>query len=202
MGILGVILFVTSSIVGGLLIEEYSVVKQLISESYAIDTEYGVLLRMLGYIPSGLLIALFCFLSAPYFDTSRWTKVGLYGMGIFYGMATIIVSIFPCDSGCNRELIDPSTSQLIHNITGLFTYLAVPFCIMAIGVGLKNSAYNRFSIQSIVLAVLSFAGVLMLLTNPNSAYIGLYQRTVELTILLWIVLCAVTIKHASQAVVV
>ena len=43
-GILGVSLFVISSIVGGLLIENYNILSQFISESYAIDTEYGIFL--------------------------------------------------------------------------------------------------------------------------------------------------------------
>ncbi|MFT6873247.1 MAG: hypothetical protein ACJAVN_002265, partial [Roseivirga sp.] len=48
-GIVGVILFVVSSILGGFLIENYNELSQYISESYAIDTEYGKILRIFGY---------------------------------------------------------------------------------------------------------------------------------------------------------
>ena len=41
-GILGVGLFVVAAVVGGLLMENYSVTSQYISETYAIDTEYGM----------------------------------------------------------------------------------------------------------------------------------------------------------------
>ncbi len=58
-GIIGVSLFVVSSVLGGFLIENYNMASQLISESYAIDTEYGIILRIFGYIPSGILITLF-----------------------------------------------------------------------------------------------------------------------------------------------
>ena len=67
------------------------------------------------------------------------TKIGFWGLGIFYGIATIIVGILPCDKGCNKEFIDPSVSQIIHNLTGLLTYLFVPISIIIIGVGLRKS---------------------------------------------------------------
>jgi len=63
------------------------------------------------------------------------TKIGFCGLGIFYGIATIIVGLFPCDKGCNKELIDPSVLQVIHNLTGLLTYIFVPISIILIGVG-------------------------------------------------------------------
>ena len=47
-GIIGVSLFVVSSVLGGILIENYNMASQLISESYAIDTEYGIILRIFG----------------------------------------------------------------------------------------------------------------------------------------------------------
>ena len=65
-GIIGVSLFVVSSVLGGFLIENYNMASQLISESYAIDTEYGIILRIFGYIPSGILITLFCFLGVKH----------------------------------------------------------------------------------------------------------------------------------------
>ena len=46
-GIIGVSLFVVSSVLGGFLIENYNMASQLISESYAIDTEYGIILEYL-----------------------------------------------------------------------------------------------------------------------------------------------------------
>ena len=194
-GILGVSLFVASSIIGGFLIENYSVTGQYISESYAINTEYGIYLRTFGYIPSGILIAIFSFLGFRNFQPSKLTKIGFYGLGVFYGIATIIVGIFPCDSGCNKEFIDPSISQLIHNLIGLLTYVFVPVSIVLIGIGLKQLPnYSRLSIQAIALGILSTVFVYVLFSNPNSEYIGFYQRIVEAAFSIWIVICAVAIK--------
>jgi hypothetical protein len=199
-GILGVSLFVVSSILGGFLIENYNELSQYISESYAIDTEYGKILRIFGYIPSGILITLFCFLGVRYFQPSKLLKIGFYGIGIFYGLATVVVGIFPCDSGCNKELIDPSSSQLIHNFVGLLTYLFVPVFMILIGLGLKKSTNNNtFSLQSIVFGAISILFVYILLSNSNSEYIGLYQRIIESVFVIWIVFCAFVIKNKKPA---
>jgi hypothetical protein len=197
-GILGVSLFVVTSIVGGFLIKNYDVLSQYISETYAIDTEYGLILRIYGIIPSGVLITLFCFLAARHFQISKLVKISFYGFGIFYGLATVTVGIFPCDSGCNKDLIDPSISQLIHNFAGLLTYLFVPILIIIIGLGLKKiSDKHTFSLQSIIIGSMSILFVFLLISNPNSEYIGLYQRIIESAFVTWIILCAFAIKSRS-----
>jgi len=199
-GILGVSLFVVSSILGGFLIENYSILSQYINESYAIDTEYGKILRTFGYIPSGILITLFCFLGVRYFQPSKLLKIGLYGIGIFYGLATVIVGIFPCDSSCNKELIDPSSSQLIHDFVGLLTYLFVPIFMVLIGLALKKLPNNNtFSLQSIVFGAISILFVYILVSNSNSEYIGLYQRMIESVFVIWIIFCAIAIKNKKPA---
>jgi hypothetical membrane protein len=194
-GIFGVSLFVITSIVGGLLIEGYSFTSQLISESYAIDTEYGLWLRLLGYIPSGILMTIFAFAAIKKLPKSKLTSLGLSGIGLFYGLATVLVAIFPCDSGCNKEFIDPSISQTIHNLSGLLTYILVPISIIIIGIGLKKSLnYKHLSFQGIALGVLSIVFIAVLSSDPVSHFAGLYQRIIESIFMLFIVSCAFTIK--------
>ncbi len=197
LGILGVLLFVVTTLIAASLIEDYSHMSQYISESYAIDTEYGLQLRLLGYIPSGVLLALFSFLSAPYFKGSKLVKWAFIGIGFFYGIATIVVSIFPCDSGCNRELINPSVAQLIHNATGALTYTLVPVAILLIGFALKEKTDAKFAAQSKLLGILSISFVFTLMNNQDSDLLGLYQRMVELSLLLWYVLCAFAVKNKA-----
>jgi len=195
-GISGVILFIATAFVGGLLIDNYSVTSQYISETYAIDTEYGWSLRVFGYVPSGILFTLFCFLGVKYLPSSAWIKTGFYGVGLFYGIGTIIVSIFPCDSGCNPDYINPSISQVIHNLSALMVYVFVPMSILITGLGLKKfSNYKKLSLISIALGILSFGFVYILSSNLQSEFVGLYQRIIESLILFWILLCAFQIKQ-------
>ena len=201
-GILGISLFVISSIVGGFLIENYSVTSQLISETYAIDTKYGLVIRSFGYIPSGILLTIFAFAGLKKFPHSNLIKIGFYGLGVFYGITTVIVGFFPCDSGCNKLFIDPSISQVIHNLAGFLTYLFVPISIVLIGIGLKKyPIYNRLSIQGITYGILSILFVYLLFSNPNSEYIGLYQRLIESVFIIWIITCAFVIKNKNHQIV-
>ncbi len=198
-GIIGVCLFVLMAIVGGLLIEGYNPVSQLISESYAIDTRYGGYLRAIGYIPSGILIALFCFKAASYFRDYKLSRVSILGIGLFYGLGTVIVAIFPCDSGCNTDLLNPSISQLIHNLMGFLTYLFVPVCILLAGIGTNKSGHlKKFSKQSLILGFVSFALVGLLIGAGDSDYLGLIQRLIEATFVFWVFSCAFTLRSKRQ----
>jgi len=197
-GVLGVSLLAASFILGGLLIENYDIVSQFISESYAIDTEYGLLLRILGYIPSSILITLFCFLAVKYFQPTILIKIGFYGIGIFYGLASLVAGIFPCDSGCNKELINPSFSQLTHNFAALLMYVFVPINIIITGIGLKRLAnYNRLSIIAITSGIISILFVYLLFSDITSEFLGLYQRIIESVFIVWILTCAFTIKNQN-----
>lgn len=186
-GILGVVFFTVSTILAGFQFENYSHTSQLISESYAIDTHYGIYIRLFGFIPSGVFILLFAVHASKQFSTSKKIKLGYMLFGIFYGFATVVVSIFPCDAGCNQEFIDPSASQLIHNMTGLLTYLIVPVSILLLGFEFKKELkYSYLSRLSLFFGILSLAFVLLSFSVINSPSIGLIQRITEGSILLWI----------------
>ena len=193
LGFIGVSLLIFTLIFGGLLIENYDITNQFISESYAIDTKHGVSLRLLGYIPSGIIIALFCFLGEKYLDPKLVVKIGFYGIGIFYGLGTTATGIFPCDSGCNKELLNLSSSQIIHNIAALLMYLFVPFLIILIGLTIRKTRH-RFSIQSTMLGLFSLIFVYLFGSELLGEYVGLYQRIIEIIFALWIILCSVEIK--------
>lgn len=194
-GILGVAFFIITTLLAGLQFENYSHTSQLISESYAIDTPYGIYLRLFGFIPSGIFIFLFAMHASKHIPYTKKTKFAFILFGIFYGLATVVVSIFPCDAGCNKELIDPSTSQLIHNTTGLLTYLIVPVSILFLGSELRNNTtFLYLSKLSLLLGIVSFLFMMLFFISLNSPSIGLIQRMTEGSILLWILLVSLYLR--------
>ena len=199
-GILGVTFFGVASFLGGFQFDDYDPISQYISETMAIDTPYGKTLRFFGYIPSGILLTIFAFVGFKKFPKSNLTKIGFWGLGIFYGIATIVVGIFPCDKGCNKELVDPSISQIIHNLTGLLTYLFVPISILIIGVGLRKSK-NHLGLSKIgiICALICIVFIGLLLSDPLTNYAGLFQRIIEGTFIIWIIACAIFIKRSTQS---
>ncbi len=197
-GIIGVTLFAVPSILGGFQFENYNPISQYISESMAIDTPYGKILRYYGYIPSGILLAYFFLIVIKKFPKSKLIKIGFFGLSIFYGLATIIVGIFPCDKGCNKEWIDPSVSQIIHNLTGFLTYIFVPASLIIIGLGLqKLNSYKNFAKTTLICGLISLLFISVLFTNPSSNYVGLYQRIIEVIFLIWIINCSIQIRKIS-----
>jgi hypothetical membrane protein len=194
-GILGVTFFGVASFLGGFQFEDYDPISQYISETMAVDMPYGKSLRLFGYIPSGILFTIFSFVAYKRFPKSNLTKFGFWGLGIFYGIATILVGIFPCDKGCNKELVDPSISQLIHNLTALLTYLFVPISILMISIGLwKSKKYIGLSKMGIICVLICFVFI-GFLSDPLTNYAGLFQRIIEGVFIIWIIACAIFIKR-------
>ncbi len=196
-GVSGVLLFVAATILGGLQMENYSHLSQFISESYAIGTPHGPALRFAGFLPSGLLLTLFAFSLKKLLHGSPTVHLGLVGVGIFYGLTTVVTSIFPCDAGCNPEMINPSVSQLIHNLTGMLTYLVTPVSLALIGLGLWPKKEHRpVALAGVVCAGVSVVFVLVLFSSPASGFAGLYQRLIESSILAWFLVAARHIRLA------
>jgi len=190
-GMIGGFIFIITTVIGGYVFDGYSHISQYISESYASGTEYGYLLRWYGYVPSGLMMLVFCFFNARLFKNCKYIVWGFVGFGIFYGLLTSLVSIFPCDFGCNRNHAEPSFSQLMHTIMSVLTYIMTPLSIYLIGYGFRTS--NKFEVLSNVSNVLSLAGLvfgIIFLTNADSAIAGLIQRMTESIYLSWLMLCS------------
>jgi hypothetical protein len=154
------------------------------------------LLRLLGYIPAGILFFLFCFLAVKHLPKGRATSIALKGIGIFYGGGTLLTGIFPCDAGCNKQMIDPSVAQLLHSVAGLFTYTTAPLFVLVLGftaIKWKNATLSGGLI--LFCGFLSVLFALLFFQQLDSAYGGLYQRILEGSILLSITITALTIKR-------
>jgi len=193
-GILGVSLFAIAAIVGPLLIEDYSVVSQYISESFAINTEYGGYLQYFGYIPSGILITIFCFSAPRKLPSAKLIVAGFFGLALFYGLGTILVGIFPCDAGCPTDVINSSLAQLIHNAVASLTYIFFPICLIGIGLGLKKfENYERLSQIAMITGIVSGIFIFSLFSDPNSGYRGILQRIIETSFIVFMVCSALRI---------
>ena len=194
-GIIGALLFVSTTIVTGSLYPNYSHTSQFISELYAVGAPNADKIRYYFYLPSGILFLLFAFFSNAYLPKSSLKTLGFLGIGFGYGIGTVVCSIFNCDIDCNPEFINPSLSQIIHNLMGMITYFIVPFSIFAIGIASKkwNNA-TKFTTRTYIIAGVSFAFVLVLNVSLESPFKGLIQRIIEGNILIWIVFCSLQIN--------
>jgi len=197
-GIFGVLLFISTTIIATFLSQDYNSFSQLISELTATGVPNGKLLRWIGIIPSGILISIFSFLAISKFPNSKLSKIGFVGFGIFYGIATISVGVFPCDEGCNTDLTNASISQIIHTLSGLLTYLFVPLSLFLIGFGLlKFKEHTKFALLTLSSAFVGVVFVALFFNTIDSNFLGVIQRFTEAVFLCWIVICSIHIKNHS-----
>jgi len=197
-GIFGVLLFISTTIIATFLNEDYNSFSQLISELTTTGVPNGKLLRWIGIIPSGILISIFSFLAISKFPNSKLSKIGFVGFGIFYGIATIIVGVFPCDEGCSIDLNNVSSSQIIHSLSGLLTYIFVPLSLFLIGFGLlKFKEHRKLALITLSSAFVGAIFVALFFNIIESNFSGVIQRFTEAVFLCWILICSIIIKNHS-----
>lgn len=198
-GIIGASLFTLTTIISAFFHPNYNHLSQFISELYAVDAPNADFIRYAFYIPSGILLFLFGIFAIQEAPKSSLATLGFIGVGVSYGLGTVICGIFNCDAGCNPQFINPTLSQIIHNLTGFITYCTVPFAILIVAIAsLKWKNANSFSYSSFAVAFVSFAFMLVLNANLESPYKGVIQRVIEGSILIWIVLASVHISKVKQ----
>lgn len=199
-GITGVAVFILTTAIGGFVHPNYSHTAQFISELYAVDAPHANALRYFGYIPSGLLLLLFSFFAVKEAPKSATATIGFIGLGLAYGLGTVICGFFNCDAGCNPEFINPTLSQIVHNLMGFLTYMLTPIAIFITALGMRKWKNGKvISKLGLVLAFTSFCFAGVLNSDLNSPYKGMTQRLIEGSILLWIAACAFYLQKKYNA---
>ena len=197
-GLAGTALYVMACVLSGLQVPHYSHVSQYLSEAVALGAPYGALIRYGMLIPSGVLFSVFYVSAARAVPRSVVGALGFYGLAIFHGGAYVLSSIFPCIEGCNigRGTHDPR--QDIHNTIALFSYLLIPFCLLAVGFAARRWR-NGFvvSLGATLAGIVCFVFDVTLWLTPFSPYAGLFQRIMEASLLSWIVTFCTHLHRSS-----
>ncbi len=194
-GTTGILLFIFAVVFGSFQIEGYDHSSQYISESYAKGVPKNWIPRFVGYVPAGILMALFCIGTLKFLPRSKHISIGLIGLGIFYGIGTVLTASFPCDPGCPMSSGNASTSQAIHNFAGGIMYAVAPFCLLLVGQGLQK-AQHTFGKTTLILGLIALVLSFRTLLDPEAGNVGMIQRFAELSFLVWFALCILNIRKA------
>jgi amino acid transporter len=88
---------------------------------------------------------------------------------------------------------------LIHNLTGLLTYLIVPISLIILGIAARKWEKGRnVSFAGIICGLISILFVGILSADLQSEFAGLYQRIIEGAVLIWIIKCSFYLRHLKK----
>jgi hypothetical membrane protein len=179
---------------GGLGFPNYSHLSQYISELGASGAPHESWIRFAGFLPAGLLLWLFAWAAFKALPNSSLASFGLLGIAA-YAAGYVAAAFFPCDFGCRPQ--SPSRAQVVHNFVGLVGYVMAPLAIAALASAARSwPGAHRLPVLGSIAAALSLAGLLTL--SPQSPLVGLSQRVIEASVLLWVLACALYVHRQTS----
>lgn len=186
-GLLGALAVVLLTVIGGACFPNYSHASQFISELGADGAPHARLINFGGFLPAGVLITAFAFFAWRSLPRSGGTTFGMFGLALF-ALGYLVAVAFPCEPGCRPA--EPTLSQAIHNLFGLAGYLFAPASLFALGWQARRwPRATHLSVLGFIGAGVALLGLLFL--SPEFRYVGVAQRSLEGSVLLWIMAGAV-----------
>ena len=182
-GIVGPILFALATVIFGNLRFGYSHLHHFISELGATDTPNALLMNAAGFIPTGILIAIFGISLLMMLKKQKNTLIGST-LIIIFGSGILVDGFFSCDAGCPEG---GSMENLIHN-----SIAPLAFVSAIVGIGLLGFSFRKMQDfhflwkYSILSSSISFIFLLALIASLDSRqFTGLWQRLLLFSIFLW-----------------
>lgn len=195
-GVLGALWLLVMVIAGGAAFPGYDHTAQYISELGANGAPHGQVVSWAGFLPVGLLICAFAMFGGLAAPRSLLAVLGFVGVFLF-AIGYAGSAFFPCDYGCRPE--EPTLSQMLHYMVGLPGYFLAPVTLLLLGLAAWAWPGARLlSVFGFVCAAGALTGLVML--SPDSPTVGLAQRVLEASMLIWVVACALYLgtRRASE----
>lgn len=191
-GVLGALAVILLTVVGGANFPNYSHASQFISELGADGAPNARVINLAGFLPAGILIIAFAFFAWRSLPRSAATTFGMAGLALF-ALGYLVAAFFPCEGDCRPA--EPTLAQAIHNLFGLAGYLSAPASLFALGWQARRWP------RATHLAVLGFIGsgfalLGLLFLSPDFKYVGVAQRILEGSVLVWIMACALYLRRS------
>lgn len=193
-GLLGPLVILLLVVLGGATFPNYSHLSQFISELGAREAPHQKLISYGGFLPAGILLCVFAISASQVLPRSGMTLLGLVGLA-YYALGYVASAFFPCDPGCRP--VEPSFSQWVHNLVGGTGYVAGGAALVVLGLRARSWPDPRhLSALGVICGGISLGAFLLM--APSFRYVGLVQRVLETSMLLWVVACAFYIQRRSE----
>ena len=195
-GVVGPILFTMMTLICSGLRLNYDQIHQFISELGATGTSYADLMNFVGFIPAGLMIALF---GISLFQLPKHLMKDIGASLIFlFGVGVVIAGSFSCDPGCPQQ--GGSFENSIHDGISGPAFLSASTGILLIGFSLRRSLFwKTLWVYSLVTALFAYSFIFLLINSLDSRiYTGLWQRLLIATIFLWCGIVGLKMFNSSR----
>lgn len=185
-GVLGPVLFASIVILCAAWRPDYSHVTQFISELGETGSAHSFLMNAGGFIPKGVLIALFGVSLACLVPRTR-SSVAAAVLIVVFGLGIVAAGLYSCDPGCpNQNLSDEAT---IHRLASIVAFISAilgialwAYCFRA------RAAWRGLWRYSAISSGLALVLLLVLNTTEESrAFAGVWQRLFIATLDVWCV---------------
>ena len=185
-GLLGVAWVVAFTVIGGAAYPDYDHAAQFISELGARGAPHAALINRAGFLPAGILTCAFAVLAWRVLPRSASATLGCVGL-LLFSVGYVGAGFFPCDPRCRPT--EPSLSHLLHSGFGLPGYLLAPATLLLLGLAARQwPGAGALRVLGLAGAPVALAGLLGL--SPESPVVGVAQRALEGSVLLWVAGCA------------
>ncbi len=197
-GVLGPAAFFAAAAMVAALLPDYSAQSQMISELGATGASHAALFNYLGFLPNGLLLMVF----GGYFY-SQLKRHGFHPLPallvVVHGLGMLLATWFSCDLSCTPQ--EPTFRQMAHDMIGAIKFPVLHAAMLVFAVQLLRTGRGRgFAYGSVLL--FAMAGVLLVLfvmSLPERALTGVFQRLFIAVMYLWLAALALKLEPMLQA---
>jgi len=196
-GILGSILFTTTTILSGYLQTDYNHLNNFVSELGASNSQTELLMNYMGFISSGILFSIFGLSLLIIVSANLSSRIGSLLL-ILFGLGMTLAGIFSCDPGCPSIGTMEST---IHDRVSAVTFISAILGIILLGFSFKRiNLFRNISLYTILTGFTSLALLIIMINSFESRNLtGLWQRLLLISIFLWTTITGIRVfKYCDQ----
>ena len=181
-GFVGPLFYIFLVVVLGILWGGYDPIRQTQSELGAVDSPYGDLMNVAGFMGLGLTILAFA-VAYQLLLNGGWAQKLATFLLVFGGLGMVMVGFFPCDAGC----VDVTRTSELHSVFSMPGAIGLPLAAMLSSLAFRTD--GRFSavwqIASFWLGLLTLASGPLIAAELIGGGAGALQRVAMWAPLLW-----------------
>lgn len=183
-GITGPVLFAVVVLVCGALRPGYSHLQHFISELGVAGTPYAALMNYAGFVPAGLMLAVFGVALAFALPSGRLIRLAAV-LVTTYGLGIAASGMMSCDLGCPQG--EGSLENVVHNTIAPVSFLCLIAAMAMLGIRLRSfPAWRHLSLFSLLASAAALCLLVVLAGSLDSRVLtGLWQRLLLAVLFMW-----------------